>query len=331
MTFEGARGKTAEEMEKVFGFLNNHSDRLPSVASIYNDLNQGDHYYSLHTVNALWIQQDYQVLEEYIDYITSYYGGDANLLDFATKPEESRLIINKWVEDRTNKRIKDLFPAGSIDSLVRLVLTNAIYFKGDWLYEFDEDDTSVEDFYINSSKTIEVDMMNLHRTFNYVETDGLQLLELPYSGEDVSMLVLLPKEGHMGEVEDQLSVRWLGELMDMMEESDVEVYLPRFTFDTKYFMMEDLAEMGMPTAFTGDADFSGITGTRELYIDKVIHQAFIDVNEKGTEAAAATGVSVRLTAALPDELFRADHPFVFLIRDLDTGLILFMGRVSEPS
>jgi serpin B len=331
MTFEGARGETAEEMEKVFGFLNNPSDRLPSVASIYNALNHGDHYYSLHTVNALWIQQDYQVLEEYIDYIASYYGGDANLLDFATKPEESRLIINKWVEDRTNKSIKDLFPAGSIDSLVRLVLTNTIYFNGDWLYEFDEDDTSVEDFYINSSKTVEVDMMNLHRTFNYVESDDLQLLELPYSGEDVSMLVLLPKEGHMGEVEDQLSVRWLGELMDMMEESDVEVYLPRFTFDTKYFMMEDLAEMGMPTAFTGDADFSGITGTRELYIDKVIHQAFIEVNEKGTEASAATGVSVRLTAALPDELFRADHPFVFLIRDLDTGLILFMGRVSDPS
>jgi serpin B len=331
MTYEGARGETAEEMEAVFGFLTNPSDRHPSVANIYNNLNQGDHNYALHTVNALWIQHDYQILEEYIDCIASYYGGDANLLDFVSEPEESRRIINKWVEDRTNERIKDLFPPGSIDSLVRLVLTNAIYFKGDWLYEFDEDVTRVEDFYVTPSKTVEVDMMNIQRSFNYTETEDLQLLEIPYSGEDISMLLLLPKKGNLDEVEAQISTQGLGKLVDLMEETDVDVYLPRFTFDTKYFMTEDLAEMGMPTAFTGNADFSGITGTRELYIDKVIHQAFIEVNEEGTEAAAATGVSLRLTAAPPGELFRADHPFIFLIRDLDTGLILFMGRVSDPS
>ncbi len=330
MTYEGARGETAEEMEKVFSFLTDPSERHSSVASIYNTLNNGDHDYALHTVNALWIQQDYQILKEYLDYIASYYGGDANILDFVSKPEESRRIINKWVEDRTNERIKDLFPPNSIDCLVRLVLTNAIYFKGDWLYEFDPDETGVEDFYVTPSTVVEVNMMNNHRTFNYAETDALQILELSYSGE-VSMLVLLPKEGHMGEVEDQLSMQRIKELMGTMEENDVNVYLPRFTFDTKYFMMEDLAEMGIPTAFTGDADFSGITGTRELYIDKVIHQAFIEVNEKGTEATAATGVSVRLTAALPGELFRANHPFIFLIRDLDTGLIIFMGRVTDPS
>jgi serpin B len=331
MTYEGARGETAEEMEAVFGFLTEPSERHPSVASIYNTLNHGDHDYALHTVNALWIQQDYQILEEYLDCISSYYGGDANILDFVSEPEESRRIINIWVEDRTNERIKDLFPSGSIDSLVRLVLTNAIYFKGDWLYEFDPDETCVEDFYVTPSNVVEVDMMNIHTSFNYAETEGLQILELPYSGEDISMLVMLPKEGHMGEVEAKLSMGRLGELVGMMEETDVDVYLPRFTFDTKYFMMEDLAEMGMQTAFTDDADFSGITGTRELYIDKVIHQAFIEVNEKGTEAAAATGVSVRLTSALPGELFRVDHPFIFLICDWDTGVIMFMGRVSDPS
>lgn len=159
----------------------------------------------------------------------------------------------------------------------------------------------------------------------------LQVLELPYTGEDVSMLVLLPKEGRMGEVEAQLSAERLGEWVEMMEGVAVNVYLPRFTFETKYFMMEDLAEMGMPTAFTDAADFSGMNAEDQLFIDKVIHQAFIEVNEKGTEAAAATGVSIALSAAIQEEVFCANRPFVFLIRDVDTGVIMFMGRVTDPS
>ena len=331
MTYEGARGLTAEEMEEVFGFLEDPSARLPTVARIYNTLNGKDREYALHTVNALWMQQGYNVLEEYVDAITGYYGGEANVLDFVAKPEESRLTINDWVEERTSDRIKDLFPEGSIDSAVRLVLTNAIYFKGDWLYAFDEEATSVEDFHVSPSTAVEADMMSLHGSFNYLEADGFQLLELPYAGGDVSMLLLLPEEGSMGEVEARLSAEWLDEWVALMEEAEVDVYLPRFSFETKYFMAEDLAEMGMPMAFTGEADFSGMTGTRGLYIDMVIHQAFIEVNEEGTEAAAATGVSMRLTAAPPGEVFRADRPFVFLIRDVETGLVMFMGRVSDPS
>jgi len=331
MTYEGARGETAEEMEAVFGFLEDPSERLPSVARIYNTLNEEGRDYALHTVNALWIQRDYPVQEDYIDAIVSYYGGDVNALDFVAEPDESRVTINDWVEERTNDRIKDLFPSGSIDADVRLVLTNAIYFKGDWLYEFDEEATNEEEFHVTPTTSVEVDMMSLRDDFNYAETDELQLLELPYTGEDVSMLILLPKRGHMGDVEAQLSAERLGEWVDMMEGAAVNVYLPRFTFETKYFMMEDLAEMGMPTAFTDAADFSGMTGNRELFIDKVIHQAYIEVNEEGTEAAAATGVSMRLSAAMPGEVFRADHPFIFLIRDMDTGVILFMGRVTDPS
>jgi len=331
MTYEGARGLTAEEMEEVFGFLEDPSARLPTVARIYNTLNGEDREYALHTVNALWMQQGYNVLEEYVDAITGYYGGEVNVLDFVAKPEESRLTINDWVEERTSDRIKDLFPEGSIDSAVRLVLTNAIYFKGDWLYAFDEEATSVEDFHVSPSTAVEADMMSLHGSFNYLEADGFQLLELPYAGGDVSMLLLLPEEGSMGEVEARLSAEWLDEWVALMEEAEVDVYLPRFSFETKYFMAEDLAEMGMPMAFTGEADFSGMTGTRGLYIDMVIHQAFIEVNEEGTEAAAATGVSMRLTAAPPGEVFRADRPFVFLIRDVETGLVMFMGRVSDPS
>ena len=332
MTYEGARGETADEMEVVFGLLEDSSDRLPSVAGIYNTLNDEDREYALHTVNALWVQQGYPVVEDYVNAIVGYYGGDVNALDFISEPDESRVTINEWVEERTNDRIKDLFPGGSIDADVRLVLTNAIYFKGDWLTEFDEEATGEEEFHVSPTKTVTVDMMRLRgETFNYAETDTLQVLELPYTGEDVSMLILLPREGSMGEVEAQLSADNLGEWIGLMEATDVNVQLPRFTFETKYFMMEDLAEMGMPTAFTGAADFSGMTGSRDLFIDKVIHQAFIEVNEKGTEAAAATGVLMRLSAAALEETFNADHPFVFLIRDVDTGLIMFMGRVTDPS
>ena len=332
MTYEGARGETADEMEAVFGFLEDSSDRLPSVARMYNTLNDADREYALHTVNALWVQQGYPVVEDYVDSIVGYYGGDVNALDFISEPDESRITINEWVEERTNDRIKDLFPSGSIDGNVRLVLTNAIYFKGDWLYEFDEDATSEEEFHVSPTTTVTVDMMSLSdETFNYAETDDLQILELPYTGEDISMLILLPKEGYMGDVESQLSANRLGEWLEMMEGAAVNVYLPRFTFETKYFMMEDLAEMGMPTAFTDAADFSGMNAEDRLFIDKVIHQAFIEVNEKGTEAAAATGVSIALSAAIQEEVFRADHPFMFLIRDVDTGVIMFMGRVTDPS
>ncbi len=332
MTYEGARGETANEMEAVFGFLEDPSERLPSVARIYNTLNDADREYALHTVNALWVQQGYPIVEDYVDSIVGYYGGDVNALDFISEPDESRVTINEWVEDRTNDRIKDLFPSGSIDGDVRLVLTNAIYFKGDWFYEFDEEATGEEEFHVSPTTTVTVDMMSLRdETFNYAETDELQILELPYTGEDVSMLILLPKEGHMGDVESQLSTERLGEWLEMMEGTAVNVYLPRFTFETKYFMMEDLAEMGMPTAFTDAADLSGMNAEDQLFIDKVIHQAFIEVNEKGTEAAAATGVSVALSAAMPEEVFRADHPFIFLIRDVDTGVIMFMGRVADPS
>jgi serpin B len=332
MTYEGARGETADEMEAVFGFLENPSERLPSVARIYNTLNDADREYALHTVNALWVQQGYPVVEDYVDAIVGYYGGDFNALDFVAEPDESRVTINDWVEERTNDRIKDLFPSGSIDADVRLVLTNAIYFKGDWLMEFDEEATGEEEFHVSPTKTVTVDMMRLGgETFNYAETDELQILELPYTGEDVSMLVVVPKEGCMGEVEAQLSADRLGEWVELMEGTAVNVYLPRFTFETKYFMKEDLAEMGMPKAFTDAADFSGMNAEDQLFIDKVIHQAFIEVNEKGTEAAAATGVSVKLTAAAPEETFRADRPFVFFIRDMDTGVIMFMGRVTDPS
>jgi serpin B len=331
MTYEGARGETADEMEAVFHFVEEPSERRPAVARVFNVLNERDREYELHTANALWMQEGYPILEDYVDTVADYYGGVANALDFAREHEESRLIINGWVEARTNYRIKDLFPSGSLPSSVRLVLTNAIYFKGEWLVQFEEEDTRKEEFHVSPAESVEADMMRLREErFNYTETDELQALELPYKGKDLSMVILLPKENDLGAVEDRLSLEKYQSMTDGMEETLVNVFLPRFKFETKYFMKEDLIEMGMPKAFSSSADFSGIVEAGGLFIDKVIHQAFIEVNEEGTEAAAATGVSMLESAPIV-EIFRADHPFIFLIRDRITGTILFMGRVMDPS
>jgi len=331
MVYEGAGGETADEIEDVFHFIEEPSERRPAIASIHNTLNGKDRDYELHTANALWMQEDYPILEDYVDAVVNYYSGEANSLDFSGAPEESRVTINDWVEEKTNDRIKDLFPPNSIYPDVVLVLTNAIYFKGDWLVEFDEESTSKELFHVSPTEGVEVDMMSLQgERFNYTETDEMQILELPYTGKDVSMILILPNGNNLAKVESTLSCDELGVLTERLEESVVDVYLPRFKLETKYFMKEDLIEMGMPIAFTPSANFTGISKEEGLFIDKVIHQAFIEVNEEGTEAAAATGVAIPLGATQPNTVFRADHPFIFIIQDRVAGTILFMGRVANP-
>jgi serpin B len=220
--------------------------------------------------------------------------------------------------------------------MTRLVLTNAIYFKGTWIKQFEKKQTRDTDFRVNATSIVKVPMMQ--RTgedakFNYTESDNLQILEMPYEGDKLSMIVLLPKNDNLSSLESSLSLEKINDWRSKLREQRVDVFMPKFTFDTKYSMNETLANMGMPTAFTYSADFSGMDGTQDLYIQKVIHQAFVDVNEEGTEAAAATGVSVGLKSAMPQQtpIFRADHPFVFIIQDKENGNILFLGRVSNPS
>jgi serpin B len=333
MVYEGAGGETADEMEAVFHFIEDPLERRPAVAMIHKVINGEDRDYELDTANALWMQENYSILQEYIDTVVNFYGGEANSLDFSGAPEESRIVINEWVEERTKDRIKDLLPLNSINTKVVLVLTNAIYFKGDWLIEFDVESTRKEEFHVSLTESVEANMMSLlGERFNYTETGDVQVLELPYTGKNVSMIILLPKGNNLSDIESTLSCDELGVLIDGLKETAVDVYLPKFTFETKYFMKEDLIEMGMPTAFTPSANFTGITEVEMLFIDVVIHQAFIEVNEEGTEAAAATGVVMKRSAATsPSEVFRADHPFIFIIQDRITGIILFMGRVMTPS
>ncbi len=329
MTYEGARGQTAKEIQSVFHFPE-ESIRRPGFARLYNEINKKDKEYQLSTANTLWAQEDYKFLDEYFSTIKRYYDGDVTNLDFIKETEKSRVTINKWVEDKTKNKIKDLIPQGAIDGYTRLVLTNAIYFKGDWVLQFDKKKTREADFKVSPEKTVKVQMMSLtgdKAKFNYAETEELQILEMPYEGDELSMLVILPRE-NLESID--INNEKLNELRGMLSERKISVYMPKFKFETKYFMEKDLIEMGMPTAFSMGADLSGMTGNMDLFIDKVIHQAFVEVNEEGTEAAAATAVIVALKSSISD-YFMADHPFMFIIQQKDTGNILFMGRVVDPS
>jgi len=332
MTYEGARGKTTEEMQSVLHFPEDDSTRRTEFAGIYNQLNKPDKDYELSTANALWAQENYKFLDDYFNTVEQYYGGKVTNLDFVGDTENSRITINSWVENQTNNKIKDLIPQGVLDEMTRLVLTNAIYFKGKWAKQFDKENTREADFKVTPGKTIKVQMMSLtgeEARFNYSETPELQILELPYDGGELSMLILLPKEGNLQTIWELLTGGNLTGWKNNLMEQEVNVYLPKFTFETKYFMKETLEEMGMPTAFSMDADFSGMDGTKNLFISDVIHQAFVEVNEEGTEAAAATAVMVKYGIS-KKIIFRADHPFIFIIQHKETGSILFMGRVSEP-
>ena len=335
MTYEGARGTTAGEMETVLHVPTDAVARRAGHARVHNELNKAGRATILRTANALWAQKAYPFLPDYMGMIERYYAGTSTNLDFSADAEGSRKVINEWVEERTEDRIKDLIPEGALEPATLLVLTNAIYFKGFWSTQFDPDATQDQDFRVTPDRTVKVPMMYLKGKDNplyYGEGPELQLLEMPYKGEELSMLVLLPRNDDLGALEDSLDAKKLEGIRIGMGKMEVDVYLPRFTFKSKFFMRDTLKGMGMPTAFSNAADFSGMDGSKTLKIDKVIHQAFVEVNEEGTEAAASTAViMVAKSAGMPRPVFRADHPFIFLIQERATGNVLFLGRVMDPT
>jgi len=336
MTYEGAKGKTADEMQKVLHFPADSNARRSGFSQINAQINGKDKPYALATANALWAQNGYPFSQDYLNIVEQTYGGKATNLDFKKNSEGSRKTINAWVENKTNNKIVDLIPSGSITAATRLVLTNAIYFKANWTSQFDKDATYDADFN-TSSNTIKTPMMHDGGNFNYVESSDLQVLELPYLGDDLSMLIILPRSS-LSSVEASLDATKLTQLRTSLKTEDVAVSLPTFKMETTYLMAEDLPNMGMPTAFSDkDANFSGMTSANEqFYISQVIHQAFVNVTESGTEAAGATAVIIAGITAIVGEqpqpkIFNADHPFIFIIQQKDTGNMLFMGRMSDPS
>jgi serpin B len=267
--------------------------------------------------------------------VEKYYGGKAANLDFAEETEQSRQTINSFIEEQTNNKIKDLIPPGVLGPLTRLVLTNAIYFKGSWVWQFDKMKTMDRDFKITPANTVKTPMMfmdNDKAEFNYADLGHLQILELPYKGDKISMLILLPN-ATLDDIEPILTAENLKDWKSKMESTKLDsIFIPKFEFDTKYFMVDTLTSMGMPTPFKWPgADFSGMDGTSSLFISDVIHQAYIKVDEEGTEAAAATAIIMIDTSIAPRNVFNADHPFIFVIQEKETGNILFLGRIVSPN
>jgi len=331
MAYEGARENTAVEMKNVLNILQNDSPTLGSFGRIYNLLNQNQEGYIISTANAFWTRINYEFLGSYLGLLENFYMAEASELDFSKNVEASE-IINKWIEDKTNDKIKDMIKPDMLSDLTRLVLTNAIYFKGEWDSPFNPKKTYETDFKLLSGDYVKVDMMRDSKEsyFNYSDTDDLQILELDYHGNDLSMFVILPKENNITIAESKMNYENLSSWKNNLYEININVEIPRFKFETKYSLNNLLIEMGIVDAFSpGIADFSGMDGTKNLYISRALHQAFVEVNEQGTEAAAATTIIMELTA-IPDS-FRADHPFLFLIQHKETGAILFIGRVTDPS
>ena len=333
MVYEGAKGVTSEEIAKVFYLPKDDMSRRASFAKIYNDINQTNKDFQLTTANALWAEKTFTFLDSYLNTVEKYYGGKLTNLDFIGAAEKARVTINDWVASRTNGKIKDLIPEGILGIDTKLVLTNAIYFKGDWVKAFNKDATKEADFYTSSDTTVKTLLMESRDTsYKYSETSEAQILEMPYTGDKLSMLVILPTEKSLDNFEKSLSITSLDEWQKDLAETDLDVYLPKFKLQTKYYMAQDLAEMGMPTSFSDSADFSGMDGNKDLYISDVIHQAYVDVYEEGTEAAAATAVVMKMMGMPTTKpVFKADHPFIFLIKDDTTGNILFMGRMIDPT
>jgi serpin B len=332
MTYEGASGVTADEMASVLQVPQGNETMLCSFGRIYNLLNQ-DKEYTLSTANALWIKEDYPFLQSYLDYIDHYYMGKATPVNF-TDASSAAEMINQWVEEQTKEKIKDLIAESDIDPLTALILTNAIYFKGLWTNQFDPESTTDGDFTLLSGESIQTPMMRYAKSgehLNYSETEDIQIVELPYKGDALSMIVILPKEKNLTEIEANLDYKTFTSWKQNLTQQTVDVVFPKFTMETEFSLKDVLMDMGMKTCFSQNADFSGMTGHQELFIEKVRHKAFIEVTEEGTEAAAATSVHMALTSAPSMIEFHADHPFLFLIQHKDTGTILFMGHVTAPT
>ena len=347
MAYAGARGETATQFAETLHY------RLPQeeLHSSFNalDLDLGSRGkveqgkdptgFQLNIANAVWGQKGYAFLGEFLDLLEQNYGGGLREVNFRDAPGESRDRINEWVVGQTRGKITNLLPEDAIDSLTRLVLTNAIYFNADWSRPFHPSMTGDRQFHLLDGDPVLVPMMRVTSSFGYTKGDGYQAVEMDYAGVDISMVILLPDEGRFREFEDSLNSAVLDRTVGNFQAQRVKLTLPKFEFDSQFALAPIISGMGMPNAFSdGTADLSGIDGRSCaagdrpcLIISRVVHKAFVAVDETGTEASAATGVVITAVSLPPDLItLTVDRPFVFLIRDKETETVLFMGRVDNP-
>lgn len=344
MAYAGARGQTADQMAKVMGLEGKPDEVFPAFRELLKALNNpgkdhaGKPIYQLSMVNRMWGKIGYPFSEDYLKLTRTDFLSDLIGLNFADEPT-ARKTINDWVAEQTKDKIKDLIPQGIINDATRLVLTNAVYFKANWSEKFSKEATKDGDFFTQPEKPVTARMMHQKENFGYAETDELQALDLPYKNYELSMTILLPKKTDgLAALEKTLTAESVKALMDQIKPAEVDVTMPKFKFSSSFSLKDMLVAMGMTTAFepTG-ADFTGIADAKDgpLYISAVLHKAFVAVDEEGTEAAAATAVMMAAGCAPMEpqkpKIFKADHPFVFLIRHKATGEILFMGRIADPT
>jgi serpin B len=330
MTYAGARGETEEEMANILHFALPQDRLHPAFHSLNIELASREGL-QLNIANSIWGQADHRFLSEFLSILAENYGAGLKEIDFRGVPEGSRRIINQWVSEETQGKIKNLIPPGGITPLTRFVLTNAIYFKAAWFYPFEETLTHDDTFHLLGGNQVLVPMMSQTEWFRYATGDGCQVVELPYVDGEASMVILLPDLHRFEECERSLGARQVAAILNQIERKCVRLTMPKFTYESSFRLGGTLSGMGMKTTFSPAADFSGMDGTRELFIDEVFHKGYVAVDEAGTEAAAATAIVMEL--GIPPEAIevRVDHPFIFLIRDIKTDAILFVGRVLDPS
>jgi serine protease inhibitor len=334
MTYAGAKRDTANEMAETLNFQLDGE----KTHRAFNELNkvfeeiEGRGAVELHVANSLWRQEGYPFLPAYLSLLKECYGVAVIPVDYVKAAAQARMTINSWVREKTKEKIKEIIGSGSLTPETVLVLVNAIYFKGKWKAEFDPNHTAPADFTLSSGEKTKVSMMNQKGMFGYRCIEGVQMLELPYKGGELSMVVILPEnKGELAALEGRLTAETIDFWFSGIERREVEIFLPRFKLTWGAIDLNGpLSALGMGAAFGPEADFSGMDGTRTFFIDSVLHKAFVEVNEEGTEAAAATAVTVALSALGQRLIFRADHPFLFVIRETSTGSILFIGRLQDP-
>jgi serpin B len=335
MALAGARNETATEMaavlQQTYPNATYHEEFAALLAKLKESANPEQGTQLTNAAN-LWVEQSFQLEPDFQNTLQTQYGAPLSQLDFLSNAEGARQTINSWTEEQTNGKIRDLFAEGSLDDKTRLVLTTAIYFMGKWQIPFVKERTIPGAFQSGEGEPATANFMNQTARVGYAETPVLQLVEMKYAGSDTVFDILLPKSpATLADLENEMSGENLAALFSTIETKTVELAIPKFRIESGGSVRDSLVAMGMPTAFTEAADFSGIDGQKDLLITDVVHKAFIDVNEDGTEAAAATGVSIGVTSVpIVQHTFRADHPFAFVLRDTRTGVILFSGRFSTP-
>lgn len=335
MTYAGARGETEKQMAQTLHFSLDQETLHPALATVQASLNQSNQAgATLHIANSLWPRNGHALLDNYLSLTKKCYGVSISPVDYA-QPQQASDTINQWIRENTAGKIDQVLAPGAIDDLTEMILVNAIYFKGTWQHQFHPGLTGPNAFYLTNETPIKTPMMMQTAKVLYAETNGLQILQLPYDGARLSMLVLLPQETEgLARLEMRLSAENIERWKAQLGKTKVRIGLPKFTLRASFRLDETLKTMGMTEAFAWPgADFSGLTGAPDLYLNMAIHSAFVEVNEEGTEAAATTivgAVRSRGRRTGPPR-FWADHPFLFLIQEHSTGTILFIGRVIDPS